>query len=154
MSNLAVLLLAGCGMRLALTVRSLWGIFVFVAVRKWRTFRTHIVLRFISMYWHTERRQVKLPADDAEVPPCVKLHGLLPAPQVPPVLDHEPELVHRAGVHTVWTDGSGRYSSDPQHRRCGVGCYADTQERAWLPLPGIKQSVYRAEFLAVAHALE
>eukprot|EP00971_Amphidinium_carterae_P278348 5525403-Amphidinium_carterae.1 len=38
--------------------------------------------------------------------------------------------------------------SDPQHRRCGVGYYTDTQERAWLPLLGIKQSVYRADFLA------
>eukprot|EP00971_Amphidinium_carterae_P192849 3826945-Amphidinium_carterae.2 len=25
-----------------------------------------------------------------------------------------------------------RHSSDPQHRRCGVGCFVDTQERAWL----------------------
>eukprot|EP00971_Amphidinium_carterae_P127900 2533210-Amphidinium_carterae.1 len=53
-----------------------------------------------------------------------------------------------------WADGLGRHSSDPQHRRCGVGCYTDTQERAWFPLPGIKQSVYRAEFLAVVRALE
>eukprot|EP00971_Amphidinium_carterae_P165121 3273243-Amphidinium_carterae.1 len=30
-----------------------------------------------------------------------------------------------------------------------VGYYSDTQERAWPPLPGIKQSVYCAEFLAV-----
>eukprot|EP00971_Amphidinium_carterae_P135922 2693251-Amphidinium_carterae.1 len=51
-------------------------------------------------------------------------------------------------------DGSGRHSSDPQHRRCGVGYYTDTQERVWLPLPGLKQSVYRAEFLAVVRALE
>eukprot|EP00971_Amphidinium_carterae_P265866 5274094-Amphidinium_carterae.1 len=49
--------------------------------------------------------------------------------------------------------GSGRHSSDPQHRRCGVG-YTDTQERLFLPLPGIKQSVYRAELYAVARALE
>eukprot|EP00971_Amphidinium_carterae_P318865 6338410-Amphidinium_carterae.1 len=33
-------------------------------------------------------------------------------------------------------------ASDPQHRH-----YTDTQEKACLPLPGIKQSVYRAEFL-------
>eukprot|EP00971_Amphidinium_carterae_P031961 629738-Amphidinium_carterae.1 len=30
-------------------------------------------------------------------------------------------LVSRAGVGTVWPDGSGKHSSDPQHRRCGVG---------------------------------
>eukprot|EP00971_Amphidinium_carterae_P253770 5037781-Amphidinium_carterae.4 len=46
--------------------------------------------------------------------------------------------------------GPGRHSSDPQHRRCGVGYYTDTQERVWLPLPGLKQSVYRAEFLVCA----
>eukprot|EP00971_Amphidinium_carterae_P339015 6476609-Amphidinium_carterae.2 len=28
------------------------------------------------------------------------------------------------------------------------------QERAWLPLPGIKQLVYRTELLAVVRALE
>eukprot|EP00971_Amphidinium_carterae_P347327 6489264-Amphidinium_carterae.2 len=36
----------------------------------------------------------------------------------------------------------------------GVGYYTDTQERVWLPLPGLKQFVYRAEFLAVVRALE
>eukprot|EP00971_Amphidinium_carterae_P163774 3247167-Amphidinium_carterae.1 len=56
----------------------------------------------------------------------------------------------------VRTDGSGRHSSDPHHRRRGVGCYTDTQKtlRVWLLLPGIKQFVYRAEFLAVVKALE
>eukprot|EP00971_Amphidinium_carterae_P054228 1068159-Amphidinium_carterae.1 len=34
------------------------------------------------------------------------------------------------------------------------GYYTDTQTRVWLPLPGINQSVYRAEFLAVVRALE
>eukprot|EP00971_Amphidinium_carterae_P274226 5442339-Amphidinium_carterae.1 len=41
-----------------------------------------------------------------------------------------------------------------QPRRCGVSYYTDTQERAWLPLLGIKQSVYWAEFLAVVRARE
>eukprot|EP00971_Amphidinium_carterae_P321769 6395903-Amphidinium_carterae.1 len=75
--------------------------------------------------------------------------GLLAAPGLSAVLMHEPALVYRAGLGTVWTDGSGRHSSDPHHRRCGVGYFTDTHERAWLPLPGIKQSVYRAELLAV-----
>eukprot|EP00971_Amphidinium_carterae_P189608 3763523-Amphidinium_carterae.1 len=66
----------------------------------------------------------------------------------------EPELVYRAGVATVWTDGSGRHSSDPHHRRCGVGYYTDTQERVFCALPGLKQSVYRAELHAIARALE
>eukprot|EP00971_Amphidinium_carterae_P306070 6082636-Amphidinium_carterae.1 len=35
-----------------------------------------------------------------------------------------------------------------RHRRWGVGYYTDTQERAWFPLSGVKQSVYRAAFLA------
>eukprot|EP00971_Amphidinium_carterae_P306247 6086182-Amphidinium_carterae.3 len=55
---------------------------------------------------------------------------------------------------TVWTDGSGRHSSDPHHRRCGVGYYTDTEERVFCALPGIRQSVYRAELHAVARALE
>eukprot|EP00971_Amphidinium_carterae_P217638 4320251-Amphidinium_carterae.1 len=61
-------------------------------------------------------------------------------------------------VTTVWTDGSGRHSSDPHHRRCGVGYYTDTQdsrqERVFCALPGIRQSVYRAELHAIARALE
>eukprot|EP00971_Amphidinium_carterae_P241279 4790823-Amphidinium_carterae.1 len=83
------------------------------------------------------------------MPACVKLHGLLPAPRAPAVISHEPALVYRAGVGTVWTDTSSRHSSDPQHRRCGVGYCTDTQEKAWLPLPGIEQSVYRAELRAL-----
>eukprot|EP00971_Amphidinium_carterae_P317077 6303192-Amphidinium_carterae.1 len=62
-------------------------------------------------------------------------------------------LGYRRSVVTVWTDGSGRHSSDPQHRCCGVGYCTDTQERVFLPLSGIKQSVYRAELHAVARAL-
>eukprot|EP00971_Amphidinium_carterae_P293932 5835445-Amphidinium_carterae.1 len=38
---------------------------------------------------------------------------------VPPVLTHEPVLVNWTGVITIWTDGFGRHSDDPQHR--GVG---------------------------------
>eukprot|EP00971_Amphidinium_carterae_P230397 4572703-Amphidinium_carterae.1 len=34
------------------------------------------------------------------------------------------------------------------------GYYTDTHERVWLPLPGLRQSVYRAESLAVVRALE
>eukprot|EP00971_Amphidinium_carterae_P109693 2172722-Amphidinium_carterae.1 len=60
----------------------------------------------------------------------------------------------RAGVHTVWTDGSGRHSSNPHLRRCGVGYVTDTGDRSWLPLPGFRQPVFRAELLAVVRALE
>eukprot|EP00971_Amphidinium_carterae_P284075 5640165-Amphidinium_carterae.4 len=76
-------------------------------------------------HWHKERRQVELLADDDDddddTPACMKLHGLLPAPWVLAFISHEPALAYRAGVGAVWTDGSGRHSSDPQHRRCGVG---------------------------------
>eukprot|EP00971_Amphidinium_carterae_P279935 5557128-Amphidinium_carterae.1 len=104
--------------------------------------------------WAAERRDVDLPA-----PPCVKLHGLLPAPPRQVVLNHEPALAFRLGVHTVWTDGSGRHSSNPHFCRCGVSYYTDTGESVFLPLPALKQSVYRAEFhraefLAVVRALE
>eukprot|EP00971_Amphidinium_carterae_P299767 5955908-Amphidinium_carterae.1 len=80
--------------------------------------------------------------------------GLLPAPRLPAIRTFEPVLANRAGVVTVWTDGSGRNSSDPHHRRCRVGYYTDTQETVFYPLPGIKQSVYRAELDAVARALD
>eukprot|EP00971_Amphidinium_carterae_P041829 821958-Amphidinium_carterae.1 len=73
---------------------------------------------------------------------------------LPAIRTYEPALVNRVGVVTVWTDGSGRRSSDPQHRHCGVGYYTDAKERVFLPLPGIKQSVYCAELHAVARALE
>eukprot|EP00971_Amphidinium_carterae_P172100 3412156-Amphidinium_carterae.4 len=75
-------------------------------------------------------------------------------PRLPAIRTFEPGLAYRAGVVTVWIDGSGRHSSDPHHRRCGVGYYTDTQEKVFYPLPGIKQSVYRAEWHAVARALE
>eukprot|EP00971_Amphidinium_carterae_P016736 330265-Amphidinium_carterae.1 len=48
-------------------------------------------------------------------------------------------LVYRAGVTTVWIDGSGQHSSGPQHRRCGVGYYT---------------SARRAGSVAVVRALE
>eukprot|EP00971_Amphidinium_carterae_P264159 5240461-Amphidinium_carterae.3 len=80
---------------------------------------------------------------------CCLRHGYRPLSRK----KHRSTVVYRAGFGTVWADGSGRHSNYPQHR-CGVGYYTDTHERAWLPLPGIKQSVYRAEFLAVMRALE
>eukprot|EP00971_Amphidinium_carterae_P327379 6458705-Amphidinium_carterae.3 len=73
--------------------------------------------------WAAERREVVLPACALEAPPCVKLHGLLPAPQRQVVLNHEPALASRLGVRNVWTDGSGRHSSNPHFRRCRVGYY-------------------------------
>eukprot|EP00971_Amphidinium_carterae_P267807 5313339-Amphidinium_carterae.1 len=48
-------------------------------------------------HWHKERRDVQLPAGDDTTPPCVKLHGILPAPRVAPVITHEPVLVYRTG---------------------------------------------------------
>eukprot|EP00971_Amphidinium_carterae_P054664 1076655-Amphidinium_carterae.2 len=56
----------------------------------------------------------------------------------------------KRGMHTVWTDGSGRHNSNPHFRRCGVGYVTDTDERAWLLLPGCWQWVFRAELLGVA----
>eukprot|EP00971_Amphidinium_carterae_P185405 3681270-Amphidinium_carterae.1 len=70
------------------------------------------------------------------------------------ILNHELALVSILGVHTVWTDGSGRHSSNPHFRRCGFGYYTDIGESVWLPVPGLKQSVYRAEFLATVGAQE
>eukprot|EP00971_Amphidinium_carterae_P082352 1628259-Amphidinium_carterae.1 len=67
--------------------------------------------------------------DDDATPPHVKLHGLLPAPRLPAIRTFELALANRAGVATVWIDGSG----PPHHRRCGVGCYTDTQERVFFP---------------------
>eukprot|EP00971_Amphidinium_carterae_P001818 36575-Amphidinium_carterae.2 len=49
-------------------------------------------------------------------PACVRLHGLLPAPPPDALPTHEPALVMKAGVRTVWTDGSGRHSSNPHFR--------------------------------------
>eukprot|EP00971_Amphidinium_carterae_P079210 1567209-Amphidinium_carterae.1 len=68
---------------------------------------SHIVFR--CPQWHKKRHQdhVDLPADDDTVPPCVKLHGLLPAPRVPTVIQHET-------------------AQEPHHQRCGVGHYTDS----------------------------
>eukprot|EP00971_Amphidinium_carterae_P277051 5498042-Amphidinium_carterae.1 len=51
---------------------------------------SHIVFR--CPHWHKERRAVELPDDAEDVPPCVKLHGLLLAPRVPAVRTFEPAL--------------------------------------------------------------
>eukprot|EP00971_Amphidinium_carterae_P230398 4572703-Amphidinium_carterae.2 len=48
---------------------------------------SHILFR--CPHWHKERREVELPTDDDTTPPCVKLHGILLAPRVPPVLTQE-----------------------------------------------------------------
>eukprot|EP00971_Amphidinium_carterae_P177933 3528924-Amphidinium_carterae.1 len=41
---------------------------------------------------------------------------------------NEPAHVPKLGVNTVWTDGSGKHSSNPHFRRCGVGYVTDTGE--------------------------
>eukprot|EP00971_Amphidinium_carterae_P013568 267408-Amphidinium_carterae.1 len=61
---------------------------------------------------HKERRNLLTP-DDLEVLSCLKLHGLLPAPVDVTVIGHEPAMELRAGVHIVWTDGSGKRKRDP-----------------------------------------
>eukprot|EP00971_Amphidinium_carterae_P167053 3310499-Amphidinium_carterae.1 len=43
--------------------------------------------------WAAERRAAALPAHAQDAPPCVKLHGLLPAPQKPCIIIQEPVLV-------------------------------------------------------------
>eukprot|EP00971_Amphidinium_carterae_P233588 4635603-Amphidinium_carterae.1 len=42
---------------------------------------------------------------------CYLVHTL--KPRLPAIKTYEPALANRAGVVTVWTDGSGRHSSDP-----------------------------------------
>eukprot|EP00971_Amphidinium_carterae_P333567 6468361-Amphidinium_carterae.1 len=49
----------------------------------------------------SKRREVGILASALEAPPCVKLHGLLPAPKKQEVINHEPALVSRPGAHTV-----------------------------------------------------
>eukprot|EP00971_Amphidinium_carterae_P304428 6049981-Amphidinium_carterae.1 len=115
-----------------------------------------------TLFTNKERHESCLPSHAQlaaqEAPACVRLHGLLPAPPPGALPAHEPALVMKAGVHTVWTDGSGRHSSNPHFRRCGVGYVTDTgdslHERSWLALPGCRQSVFRAELLTVVRALE
>eukprot|EP00971_Amphidinium_carterae_P049949 984554-Amphidinium_carterae.2 len=84
--------------------------------------------------WAAESREVVLPVSALDAPPCVKLHGQLPAPKRQDVLTHEPALASRLGVHTVWTDGSGRESSNAHFRRCGVGYYTHTGESVFSAL--------------------
>eukprot|EP00971_Amphidinium_carterae_P050924 1002665-Amphidinium_carterae.2 len=74
------------------------------------------------------RKDAEFPADEETVPPCVKLYGLLPAPRLPAIITHEPAVVYRANIATVWTDGSGKHSSDLHHRRCGVAYYTLTRK--------------------------
>eukprot|EP00971_Amphidinium_carterae_P074359 1469365-Amphidinium_carterae.1 len=80
--------------------------------------------------------------------------GLLPVPPPRAVPTHEPALVVRQGAHRFWTDGSGRHSSNLHFCRCGVGYVTDTGEQDSLLLPGCRQSVFRAELLAVVRTME
>eukprot|EP00971_Amphidinium_carterae_P288236 5722413-Amphidinium_carterae.1 len=47
-----------------------------------------------------------------QAPPRVRLHGLLPAPEIVPLPTHEFALVQRHGVVIAWTNGPGRHSSN------------------------------------------
>eukprot|EP00971_Amphidinium_carterae_P312892 6218099-Amphidinium_carterae.2 len=67
----------------------------------------HIVLH--CPHWNKERREACMPSHAPVAPACVRLHGLLPAPSPGLLPAHESPLVMKAGVHTVWTDGSGRH---------------------------------------------
>eukprot|EP00971_Amphidinium_carterae_P167216 3313329-Amphidinium_carterae.1 len=51
-----------------------------------------------------------------------------------------------------WSRWVWSASSHPHFWRCGVGYYTDTGESVWLP--GLEQTVYRAEFLDTVRALE
>eukprot|EP00971_Amphidinium_carterae_P330466 6463512-Amphidinium_carterae.1 len=101
----------------------------------WHEVRVHAVfevgelcVRHHCPAWAAEGREVAPPTSALDAPPCVKLHGLLPAPKRQVVLNHELALVSKLGVHTLWIDGSGRHSNNLQFRRCGVGYYTDTGE--------------------------
>ena len=60
------------------------------------------------------------------------------------------------GIHTVWTDGSGRCPTDPRLRACTWAVYAGSgHPEKWLAgvLPGRVQTIFRAELYAVLRAL-
>eukprot|EP00971_Amphidinium_carterae_P339297 6477000-Amphidinium_carterae.2 len=75
--------------------------------------------------------EVELPASTVDPPPCVKLHGLIPAPK--PQL-----LLVLLCMNLLWLPDT----------RCRVSYYIDIGESDWLPLPGLKHLVNRAEPLA------
>ena len=61
------------------------------------------------------------------------------------------------GVHTVWTDGSGRYPTDPRLRACTWAVHGGSgHPEKWLAgiLPGRVQTSFRAELFAVVRAIQ
>ena len=61
------------------------------------------------------------------------------------------------GIHTVWTDGSGRYPTDARLRACTWAVHAGAgHPDKWLAgiLPGPVQTIFRAELYAVIRALK
>eukprot|EP00971_Amphidinium_carterae_P051455 1013479-Amphidinium_carterae.2 len=64
--------------------------------------------------WAAERREVALPASALEVPPCVKLHGLLPAPKRQVVLRHSsnPHFRSLEGVELAQSGGQDALEED------------------------------------------
>eukprot|EP00971_Amphidinium_carterae_P199309 3955320-Amphidinium_carterae.1 len=93
-------------MRNVPTLLSKLVILVSVAVRKWRTLSILSSTVRIGTKKGVKPAYLRLPV----APACVRrLHGLLPAPPLGLLPAHEPPLVMKAGVHTVWTDGSGRH---------------------------------------------
>eukprot|EP00971_Amphidinium_carterae_P173632 3442183-Amphidinium_carterae.1 len=47
----------------------------------------------------------------------------------------------------AWVSSCASHRSDPHHRCCGVGYFTDTRDMVWLLLPGVRQSVFRADLL-------
>eukprot|EP00971_Amphidinium_carterae_P064146 1269911-Amphidinium_carterae.1 len=128
LAQLLMLLWEESGMDLVPIKLLRWAKHVSDARRKRKTSAVYFLGALIGTRSEGKRRCLLMMTPHLVASSCM----ILPAPRNPPVLTQEPVLVNRTGVITVWTDGSGRYSDDPHHRRCVVG----------------------SEFLAVVRALE
>eukprot|EP00971_Amphidinium_carterae_P231704 4598376-Amphidinium_carterae.3 len=100
----------------------------------------------------SQRKQAAVPAPREDIPKCVRVLGLgtlfpcpLPCPEEAPSGTTTDEV--------LFTDGSGKHPTEPNHRRCGCGVSGETTKLSY-PLPGCWESVYRAELHASMVACE
>eukprot|EP00971_Amphidinium_carterae_P334450 6469752-Amphidinium_carterae.1 len=110
----------------------------------------HVV--FDCPFFAAQRKEAQVGTFRDTVPACVQTFGL--GIQFPQKLATVVEPLPGTTEDTLlFTEGSGKHPTEPNHRKCGCGISGETTKIAY-PLPGCWQSVYKAELHAIMLACE